>query len=1485
MAMQLLSLIPSPDLLEKIEGVEAGLRRLSRMSRTGQLILLLTVVVEAAALAKGGMPAEAHVAIAAIAIVALAMAVFFSWWIEESRNPFRYTCTVTAFTAVPTEKDGIANATQRKLAWLAPDLAWRLNERLKNRLFHLDTEAATKRPNVDLSAHIEVSGTYLVRALEPTRRAKTESGIKDAIAKGESASTAALDAELLIFPRVRIGPAGTPETMPPHVSFLFTGRHPDQAQNYTEPKKQEPHNEETNKNVAANGGQDHKTLTSALTDRDYDELVERVYYHVASEIYKQIEKDVDRKISFLPTRRMRGAAVLHEANDFARSNTLNAYATAEGLYRRAVVLLLPNDTSAQALRRHLVELIPFLRSKSQSQELLLARAETGVATMLVFRSLLSSLLGQPLVTVFEARMFAERGLDRTQRINADFEGRNEQLFDAYAALSLTIAVLGDKATANQYLAEARKLKPTRALRDPVYILAESKASALRKLRLDLLSRGAELHPQHPLLTFERALEQEFAWRAEYSRPRFGRVASMVINTYEDVLRANPGHIAALANCGYILWLCGDDVVARDYFQRAELYRKLTPGTVISELHYGQARIYAAKDAELDNAFEYLANAETADRTFQSTHYASPAAYFYELITDEVLKRFASVSRRARIRERRLRRGASERERDRTRGRVFAFVHNEYGEAALQLFYRYGDPRHLRIARTAFRSAMKEDIGNTRALMNLAGLEQDYEKRVQFLTQVIELEPTRQDAGLSRIEARATRIDAYQREAKSARESAAKAKRDRIAAEQRMAALREQRVRQKPGDRDATVEPGRRRGVAGDTDAPDSTGIQLIDLELIAKQIGEQQKREDDANKLADRAEREARELAKRVQQEARPLLPYPWMWTREGDRFDASSLTNARLRQDGKWEREFGDLQVRALLALAAGLVEPPDLTLAVLRHIETRFWPIQWDAATRLLLYTDNAEEKKRLTGCLQRLAQEAAAQDSANFAAVQAVIDTGALAPPEELKALRHTMGAGARGALVYARLLRAAIRCGHERYETSVREAEEYFDEAVAAAEKLRKLGRNDSLCREPYHEPERWPLALLRLGVCKGQKFHPRRSRELISYAVRMRGYALPGLSFTVSAGLLAPANATPASRTHARLACETHLLAIGSKPDNRHIIDACMDLLRHHSGLDTVPPDPINVPLPIRMEISFEELLPDEEDTLIHKLVPQMRTRIEEETGVRVPGIRFSLFEATSTNAYRVLINEVLAAEGVLTIAGADTGLPLGRQQLLSAAIDRLDSLLRSKLSLWIEVQEVQNLLERHCNDLYRRDIEGFESHAHIRPLVYIVQELVDQGVPIIAFSDIYTVFRRTQFTHNVDDIVDEVRELPRVRPRLPGNSESFTRHILGPCTERRLISRVRRAGDASVLVLPPEELHALSAVLRDLAGRTGNAVLVVRQRELRRHVWRVVREDRLTLPVLSERELMSALSPETTYTYEVESSDIPDVPVTERRAL
>src|SRR5206468_911058 len=65
-------------------------------------------------------------------------------------------------------------------------------------------------------------------------------------------------------------------------------------------------------------------------------LLERVYFSVATEIYRQIREDVQRKIDLLPTSYLRGTAYLREADDYARSNTLDAYAEAATLYANAI---------------------------------------------------------------------------------------------------------------------------------------------------------------------------------------------------------------------------------------------------------------------------------------------------------------------------------------------------------------------------------------------------------------------------------------------------------------------------------------------------------------------------------------------------------------------------------------------------------------------------------------------------------------------------------------------------------------------------------------------------------------------------------------------------------------------------------------------------------------------------------------------------------------------------------------------------------------------------------------------------------------------------------------------------------------------------------------------------------------------------------------------------------------------------------------------
>src|SRR5215208_7243459 len=55
-----------------------------------------------------------------------------------------------------------------------------------------------------------------------------------------------------------------------------------------------------------------KTAPTKLEIADYEKLRERIYFSVATELYRPIRTDVQKKIDFLPKRYFRAAAYFHE---------------------------------------------------------------------------------------------------------------------------------------------------------------------------------------------------------------------------------------------------------------------------------------------------------------------------------------------------------------------------------------------------------------------------------------------------------------------------------------------------------------------------------------------------------------------------------------------------------------------------------------------------------------------------------------------------------------------------------------------------------------------------------------------------------------------------------------------------------------------------------------------------------------------------------------------------------------------------------------------------------------------------------------------------------------------------------------------------------------------------------------------------------------------------------------------------------------------
>ena len=296
--MKLPDILPANDLLKNVEGVESGLQQRQRLGVVGLALAVLQIVVLIAnnewfqGLATTDwrelFKARWELLLVLIGVVAsLVLAAWSRFWLRESQAPFRYTYSIADFKPV-----GEDSKEERLSVQLSHDLAQRLNDRIK-RLSLLDEEEEKKQaPNPDAKrrSHIHIKGFYLIR--------RNPEGLWF----------------IELMPRVRIGPPGSPDTLAHVVRF----RLPDDS-------------------VTKGGEQDNeakaaKVSPPQMTGRHYEQILERVYFSVASEIYKQIQQDVKRKIELLPTDYYRGVALYHEAEDYAASNTLDAYSEALSLY-------------------------------------------------------------------------------------------------------------------------------------------------------------------------------------------------------------------------------------------------------------------------------------------------------------------------------------------------------------------------------------------------------------------------------------------------------------------------------------------------------------------------------------------------------------------------------------------------------------------------------------------------------------------------------------------------------------------------------------------------------------------------------------------------------------------------------------------------------------------------------------------------------------------------------------------------------------------------------------------------------------------------------------------------------------------------------------------------------------------------------------------------------------------------------------------------
>jgi FHIPEP family len=905
------SILPPPDLLQQISGIEQGLQQQRRLSRVGRFAVLAAVIQAMAVIINSGFwdtftEANWHdlffgqgnqpglldkwpfLLALAIALLAVFFLGWMRFWLKESQAPFRYTFEVDEFHAIGDQKD-------ESLRWLRHHLSTRLNDRI-GRLSLLEPDHAGNGTKPDDGAqaalasrpapgesHVRIRGHWGIRLVEDPEEACWW--------------------QLEVITKVRVGGEGAPETLAHPVTWRLDEL--DRGGDGCEPNETTPHQ---------------------LRPDEYENVVERVYFSVATEIYKQMREDVQHKIELLPTPYLRARAYFYEAEDYARSNTLDAYDEARKLYDAAIAYFTPGTRprprsllrlvayylrwAGAAVRRAFRVAGALVWNRPAKVEFMVARAEVGYANVLISRRMLAGASGRAVNPVYEARPMALEAVRRLSLLPRDVPGARDARFDARVTLALAWAFLGSSRKAKQELTEARRLLPSRPEYDSRFLYASALAESRPRSRLLLLERAVELTPESEAAQLELALQAEMLWRA---RPGLEpSVAAAVLVEYDNVAQQNPGNLAAWANKGYLRWLLADDKDelgrAKREFADGRLYKAIKRETYVAELDYGLGRI-AAEEGNFLRAFQHLTDAVTAHFALGlqgSNRWSALSDYYFAYIDRRMLDRFSRYKETVRD-------NYAKEEPSALRDSVLAFVLNDYGEACFNYYLRSADRSYAVEAYEAYKEARGLDTSNAIPRYNLYWLARmlgdkfagtDLRPHSRYAEELREIERDWVETKFLVMALRFEQVTEHRRMELEARDQGS---RTRSALERH-------------GSEAGKSEPQENQFEGGSMAAPYKLEKDTRDWKRERQTL----ERERDANESAAAFHRDQADTARRQADEIlQELLPHDWLWRSRRGR---SSLRvklfkhrrwrrrRARFGNALRWERELNELHVRALL-------------------------------------------------------------------------------------------------------------------------------------------------------------------------------------------------------------------------------------------------------------------------------------------------------------------------------------------------------------------------------------------------------------------------------------------------------------------------------------------------------------------------------------------------------------------------------------------
>jgi len=676
--------------------------------------------------------------------------------LRESKEAFRYTFWIEPFDQVDkTPVDRFKLDSADRFALLDHDLMERLDQRFKR--FSILKEppsrgaaAGAETPEGSrrrYSSHVQINGHYAAR----------ETGDGQWVVH--------------VMPEVRIGPSGSPAALAQPVKYQLgtpkSGLHP--ASGATAPL-----GGAAPPAPAAGAGTAGYTLKAS----EYQNIVERVYSSIATEVYRRIESDVREKIALFPTAHLRAVALYHEAEDFARSNTVDAYEQAIALYQEALRCF--ELITIKSLTRLILHVPWVLWRAEVTYQHEWARVVAGYAKCLIYRAQTSALTGRegnPLyelpellgesieaLKLLQKRISGQSAKTQVKRIIAYlkyprdtwlnrifgwsaplFEAQKDALFELYVVDALAKYFLERGDEADEGLKNAAATAPDQITKSPLYLMALGLVEPVVDKSILYFQQAVDLAPDFQIARWylAKAREQAFRQRDKIT----SELARVVLNDYGEVIFLNSGNIQALSAQGYLRWLIGDlprdcgrsvvgrgdvgpgsSTAARQDLEQGKQVKAIAGKTFIGELSYRLARI-EAESGNFEECRSLYMEAIAADPALGANlpdRDSRVASADFDDIGLSMLGRFKTYND---VVERRITRARKERNAPQHTGdrspiaedtlrAVQGFVLNDYANALLRYFHYHGDDSCLVRAIDAYRKATELNPADARPWFNL-----------------------------------------------------------------------------------------------------------------------------------------------------------------------------------------------------------------------------------------------------------------------------------------------------------------------------------------------------------------------------------------------------------------------------------------------------------------------------------------------------------------------------------------------------------------------------------------------------------------------------------------------------------------------------------------------------------------------------------------------------------------------------------------------